>query len=97
MMFTGKPITAKEAKEINLVNYITSRGEALNKAKEIAKDISEFFFQHSSYMKLAIHEGLAVPLQEGLQRSALFWESVSNRRCEGGVKAFIEKSTAFHQ
>ena len=46
MMFTGKPITAKEAKEINLVNYITSRGEALNKAKEIAKDISEFFFQH---------------------------------------------------
>ena len=40
MMFTGKPITAKEAKEINLVNYITSRGEALNKAKEMAKDIS---------------------------------------------------------
>ena len=38
-------------------------------------------------MKLAIHEGLAVPLQEGLQiESALFWESVSNRRCEGGGK-----------
>ena len=67
MMFTGKPITAKEAKEINLVNYITSRGEALNKAKEIAKDISEFSLPALSYMKLAIHEGLAVPLQEGLR------------------------------
>ncbi len=42
MMFTGKSITAKEAKEIGLVNYITPRGEALNKAKEIARDISKF-------------------------------------------------------
>ena len=92
MMFTGKPITAKEAKEINLVNYITSRGEALNKAKEIAKDISEFSLPALSYMKLAIHEGLAVPLQEGLQIEARYFGKVfQTEDVKEGVKAFIEK------
>ncbi|EFI65646.1 enoyl-CoA hydratase [Bacillus anthracis] len=92
MMFTGKPITAKEAKEINLVNYITSRGEALNKAKEIAKDISEFSLPALSYMKLAIREGLAVPLQEGLQIEARYFGKVfQTEDVKEGVKAFIEK------
>ncbi|PFI75172.1 enoyl-CoA hydratase [Bacillus cereus] len=92
MMFTGKPITAKEAKEINLVNYITSRGEALNKAQEIAEDISKFSLPALAYMKLAIREGTEVPLREGLEVEARYFGKVfQTEDVKEGVKAFIEK------
>jgi enoyl-CoA hydratase len=93
MMFTGKSITAKEEKEIGLVNYITPRGEALNKAKEIARDISKFSLPALAYMKLAIREGAAaVPLQEGLEIEAHYFGKVfQTEDVKGGVKAFIEK------
>ncbi|MBJ8204739.1 enoyl-CoA hydratase [Bacillus cereus] len=92
MMFTGKSITAKEAKEIGLVNYITPRGEALNKAKEIARDISKFSLPALAYMKLAIREGAAVPLQEGLEIEARYFGKVfQTEDVKEGVKAFIEK------
>ncbi|CAI8902801.1 enoyl-CoA hydratase [Bacillus pseudomycoides] len=92
MMFTGKPITAKEAKEIGLVNYITPRGKALNTAKEIAKDISKFSLPALSYMKLAIREGAAVPLQKGLEIEARYFGKVfQTEDVKEGVKAFIEK------
>jgi enoyl-CoA hydratase len=98
MMFTGKSITAKEEKEIGLVNYITPRGEALNKAKEIARDISKFFSSSSRlYMKLAIREGAAVPLQEGLEIEARYFGKVfQTEDVKGGVKAFIEKKRMPH-
>ncbi|EOO23859.1 hypothetical protein IIU_06907 [Bacillus cereus VD133] len=92
MMFTGKPISAKEAKEIGLVNYITPRGQALETAKKVAKDISEFSLPALSYMKLAIREGAAVPLQKGLEIEAHYFGKVfQTEDAKEGVKAFIEK------
>ncbi|MDA2638231.1 enoyl-CoA hydratase [Bacillus cereus] len=92
MMFTGKPISAKEAKGIGLVNYITPRGQALETAKKIAKDISEFSLPALSYMKLAIREGAAVPLQKGLEIEAHYFGKVfQTDDVKEGVKAFIEK------
>lgn len=42
MMFIGKPISAQEAKEIGLANFVVAKGQALEKAKEIANEISRF-------------------------------------------------------
>ncbi|KFN02263.1 enoyl-CoA hydratase [Bacillus clarus] len=92
MMFTGKPITAKEAKEIGLANYIVSKGKALDKAEEIAEEIGEFSLPALSYMKLAIREGAAVPLRKGLEIEAWYFGRVfQTEDVKEGVKAFIEK------
>lgn len=92
MMFTGKSITAKEAKEIGLVNYITPQGKALNKAEKIAEDISKFSLPALSYMKRAIREGTAVSLQKGLEIEARYFGKVfQTENVKEGVKAFIEK------
>ncbi|MDM5189241.1 enoyl-CoA hydratase [Bacillus sp. DX4.1] len=92
MMFIGKPISAKEAKEIGLANFVVAKGQALEKAKETANEISRFSLPALSYMKQAIYEGTAVSLEEGLHIEAKYFGKVfQTEDVKEGVTAFIEK------
>ncbi len=92
MMFMGEPITAHEAKNIGLVNFVVPQGRALEKAKEVAKRISQFSLPSLSLMKKAIMEGGTVPLEEGLHIEAKYFGQVfQTEDVREGVTAFIEK------
>jgi enoyl-CoA hydratase len=94
MMFTGEPVTAKEAKHIGLVNEVVPQGQALAKAKELARRISLYSLPALSLMKKAIHKGSSLPLEEGLKVEAnYFGEVFQTEDIREGVEAFIEKRT----
>jgi enoyl-CoA hydratase len=92
MMFTGKPVTAIEAKQIGLVNEVVPQGKALERAKEIARHIAGFSLPVLSFMKKAIDEGNALSIEQGLQVEAkYFGEVFQTTDVREGVEAFIEK------
>lgn len=94
MMFTGEPVTANEAKHIGLVNKVVPQGQAVEKAKELARHISRNSLPALSLMKKAINEGISLSLEEGLKIEAnYFGEVFQTADISEGVEAFIEKRT----
>lgn len=92
MMFTGEPLTAEEALRVGLVNHVVPRGEALNKAKELAAKMAQFSLPALSLMKQSINKGLSFSLEEGLKIEAEnFGRVFQTSDVKEGVKAFIEK------
>ncbi|MCM3160215.1 enoyl-CoA hydratase [Metabacillus litoralis] len=92
MMFTGTPIDAKKAERIGLVNEVVPKGEGLNKALEMARQISQHSLQALSRIKKAVDEGLSTELSKGINREAeLFEEVFQTDDIKEGVGAFIEK------
>jgi enoyl-CoA hydratase len=92
MMFTGEPITAKEAEKIGLVNYAVPKDKAYEKAKEIAGKITNYSLSSLSYLKKAIQEGMAKSLEDGLNVEAKYFGKVfETEDVLEGVTAFIEK------
>jgi enoyl-CoA hydratase len=92
MMLTGEPISAAEAKEIGLVNYVVPQGRSLEKAKELAEKMANYSLAALSYMKKAIREGREKPLEEGLNIEAKYFGKVfQTKDVREGVSAFIEK------
>lgn len=92
LMFTGEPVTAKEAKDIGLVNEVVPQGQAVEKAKELAFRISQHSLPALSLMKKAIDEGISLSLEEGLKAEAkYFGEVFQTEDVFQGVEAFIEK------
>ncbi|PEB41905.1 enoyl-CoA hydratase [Bacillus pseudomycoides] len=92
MMFTGEPLTAEEAWRVGLVNHVVPRGEALNKAKELAAKMARFSLPALSLMKQSINKGLSFSLEEGLKIEAEnFGRVFQTSDVKEGVEAFIEK------
>lgn len=92
MMFTGDPISAKEALKIGLVNHVVPTGTGLDAAKELAKKITRFSLQSLSRIKRAVDDGLQMPLLSGIERETeLFVEVFQTEDIQEGVQAFLEK------
>lgn len=66
LIFTGKHITADEAYRIGLVNAVVPTEECLDKAVELARDISEKAPLAVQAAKSCINTGLQVDLESGL-------------------------------
>ncbi|BDR91715.1 crotonase/enoyl-CoA hydratase family protein [Vulcanisaeta souniana] len=66
LVLTGRLISAEEAYQWGLVNYLVDEGKALDKAIEIAELISEYPQETLRNDRLAVYEGLGKPLSEGL-------------------------------
>jgi enoyl-CoA hydratase len=92
LIFTGRRISAGEAREIGLVNRVVAEGEALNAAWELAAEISANGPLAVRHAKAAANRTLDVDLVSGLEfeadQFALLFASEDARE---GMNAFGEK------
>lgn len=92
---TGEPIGAAEAFRIGLVNRVVPAGEALAAARELAGKILANAPLAVAFTMDAIHNGLDLPLEDGLELEAtLFGVCASTEDMREGMKAFLEKRVA---
>lgn len=66
MLLTNRWMTAEEAYNIGLVNYVVPRDQLMSKAKEIARKIASYSPTAVRLAKQAVVRGLDLPLSEGL-------------------------------
>lgn len=92
LIFTGEPLSAQEAKQIGLINHVVSKGKALEKAIELATNISRFSLPALTFAKRSIDYGYEQRLHEGLEIEAEYFGHVfQTKDVVEGVEAFIEK------
>ena len=70
MILTGRPVSAKEAQAIGLVNEVVAPGQSLKRAVELAQMLAKFpqICMHND--RQAVYAGLGKSLTEGLQLEA---------------------------
>jgi enoyl-CoA hydratase len=68
MILTGRPVAAAEAHAIGLVNYLAPPGTALDKARELARQIAQFPQQCMLADRRSAYEQWDLPLAEALRR-----------------------------
>ncbi len=92
LIWTGRRISAAEAREYRLVNHVTEAGGALDKAREIARAICVNAPLSVMMTKAAIDRGLDMAFAEGMaaEGDASFMLYFSKDRNEG-LGAFREK------
>lgn len=89
MILTGRPVTVLEAKAMGLVNEVVPRGEALDRAVEIAKSLAGFPQAALRNDRRAVYEGLGRPIEEGLKiESRLGRSTLESGEATEGAKAF---------
>ncbi|MBL0388023.1 enoyl-CoA hydratase [Tumebacillus sp. ITR2] len=92
LILTARRIEATEAERIGLVNYVVPHEELLNKAYELAREITKNGPMAVRQAKLAINKGVEVDLATGLSIEQNAYEVIlpSQDRVEG-LRAFKEK------
>ncbi|MBX8802365.1 enoyl-CoA hydratase/isomerase family protein [Pseudochrobactrum asaccharolyticum] len=92
LMWTGRRLSAQEAKEIRLLNHVTAAGEALDKAREIARTIAGNAPLSVMLTKGVIDRGIDMSLADGFaaEGDASFMLYFTGDRQEG-LSAFREK------
>ncbi len=92
MCFTGKPIDAKRAYEIGLVNKVVPHEELMDAAKAMAKTLLSKSTITLKFCKTAMNLGIETDLVTGLQiERELFAECFATEDMREGLKAFLEK------
>ncbi|WP_273123265.1 enoyl-CoA hydratase [Metabacillus sp. HB246100] len=92
LIYTGKKITAHEAREYGLVEYVTHQNQVLEKAYEMASSISRNAPIAIRQAKRVINCGVEVALEDGLEleKEAYHYTIPTDDRKEG-LLAFKEK------
>jgi enoyl-CoA hydratase len=92
LIFTGRRISAEEARELGLVNRVVAEGEALNAARELAAEISTNGPLAVRHAKAAANRSLDVDLISGLEFEAdQFALLFATEDAREGMNAFGEK------
>jgi len=92
LIFTGRRISAEEAREIGLVNRVVAEGEALEVARELAAEISANGPLAVRHAKAAANRSLDVDLVSGLEYEAdQFALLFATEDAREGMTAFSEK------
>jgi enoyl-CoA hydratase len=92
LIFTGRRISAEEARELGLVNRVVAEGEALNAARELAAEISGNGPLAVRHAKAAANRSLDVDLISGLEFEAdQFALLFATEDAREGMNAFGEK------
>lgn len=92
LMWTGRRITAQEAKEYRLVNHVVEAGQALEKARELARAIGANAPLSVMLTKQVIDRGMDMSLADGMaaESDVSFMLYFTEDRNEG-LAAFREK------
>lgn len=92
LVFTGKRITAEEAKSLHLLNKVVPHEKLLDEAMELARVICSKPPIAIRAAKEAITRGLNMTLMQGLQLEADLWCYLCGTEDQKeGARAFIEK------
>ena len=92
LIFTGRRISAEEAREIGLVNRVVAEGEALDVARDLAAEISANGPLAVRHAKAAANRSLDVDLVSGLEYEAdQFALLFATEDAREGMTAFSEK------
>ena len=92
LIFTGRRISAEEARDIGLVNRVVAEGEALDAARELAAGISANGPLAVRHAKAAANRSLDVDLISGLEYEAdQFALLFATEDAREGMTAFSEK------
>jgi enoyl-CoA hydratase/carnithine racemase len=92
LMITGRTLTPAEALELGVVNSVFTAAELREKTLEYASRLASGATKAIGNIKLAVHEGLALGLEGGLEREQELVEELF-RSDDGreGIAAFAEK------
>jgi enoyl-CoA hydratase len=93
LIFSGALVAAPEAVRIGLVNKSVPSGQELRAARDLAHTIAQRAPRAVQGAKLAIREGLALPIAEGLRLEAKTFEKevLPSDDLMEGLAAFIER------
>lgn len=93
MMLTARQVDAQEALSMGLVNYVADN--ALEKAREVAQQMTRNAPIALSLVKEAVRRGLSGSLEDGLEIEAdLFGLLTTTHDFREGTRAFVEKRKA---
>jgi enoyl-CoA hydratase len=89
MILTGRPVPAREAYDLGLVNYLVPEGKALERAASLATDIASFPWECLRHDRMATLENWSLGLQDALRNEALHGrEVVASGEPLSGAAAF---------
>jgi enoyl-CoA hydratase/carnithine racemase len=92
LMVTGRTVTPAEALELGIVNALHPAEALREKTLEYAAALASGATRAIGNIKLAVHEGLALGLEAGLEREReLVEELFSSEDGQEGIAAFAEK------
>lgn len=95
MLTAEKGVTAAEAHRLGLVNCVVPPGQALPRAKEVARRIAANGPAACRYAIEAVRRGMEMPLAGGLALEAmLFGLCAATEDMKEGMTAFLEKRPA---
>jgi enoyl-CoA hydratase len=92
LVFTGERIGADEAYRLGLVDRIVPAASLVDEAVTLAASIANKAPRAIALAKLAINEGLSLPLEDALEFEAkLFGQAVDTEDRREGTSAFQQK------
>ncbi|MEX0729620.1 MAG: enoyl-CoA hydratase/isomerase family protein [Aquisalimonadaceae bacterium] len=95
LMWTGRRLSADEALAYRLVNHVAPQGEALEKARELARSICESAPLAIMMSKTAVDRGVDATLADGMaQEGDLAYLLYFSEDRNEGLSAFREKRQA---
>lgn len=95
LLFTGVPISAKEALRIGLVNQVVPTGRAIEEALKLAKKLAKGAGVAMGYTKHLVNKGPELPMEEALELEMKHVEKIfSTEDLREGLDAFINKRPA---
>ncbi|MHA7767778.1 enoyl-CoA hydratase [Bacillus atrophaeus] len=98
LIYTGRRISAQEAKEIGLIEYVTASADLLSKAEQLAEFIAANGPIAVRQAKFAINKGLETDLNTGLSIEQKAYEiTIPTKDRTEGLQAFQEKRRANYE
>jgi enoyl-CoA hydratase/carnithine racemase len=89
LILTGRPVRAHEARSMGLVTEVVAEGQALRRATELAHALAAFPQAAMRNDRMAVYEGLGLPLSEGLKVEArLGAETLASGEAIDGARSF---------
>lgn len=92
IIFTGERVTAADALRLGLVDRVVSSGELLGESLSLAQNLANKAPRALALAKMAINEGISLPLDEAIELEAeLFGQVVATEDRLEGTRAFMDK------
>ncbi len=92
LMIQGRALSPSEAHKLGIVDHLYPQAELVGKTMEYAKNIASGATYAIGRIKLAVNEGIELPLKQGLGYERQVIEEVfKSEDAKEGISAFMEK------
>ncbi|MGW0454442.1 crotonase/enoyl-CoA hydratase family protein [Gordonia sputi] len=88
LILTGRPVDAEEALAMGLANRVVPHGEALDAARELARQIAQFPFECVLADRALVYAGLDLPLGDALRAEGAAGVPIVEREGVAGAARF---------